>query len=151
VTFFFPLWSSTFFILLQIKRHVDSSFLGSSLSSHRQSYIGLVFSSHFIDLIINKNKRHHWCAPQSGHVSIHNKQVTRNVQNSALSSNLLWIDQTQSRSSPWQSTLLTVFMMILTVYFSPEESDQFRFLHATGLVALLVLFLVLFPPCSPQF
>jgi hypothetical protein len=34
--------------------HVDSSSLGSSLSSHRQSYIGLVFSSHFIDLMINK-------------------------------------------------------------------------------------------------
>ena len=29
-------------------RHVDSSSLGFSLSSHRQSYIGLVFSSHFI-------------------------------------------------------------------------------------------------------
>ncbi len=36
-------------------RHVDSSYLGSSLSSHRQSYIGLVFSSRFIDLIINKS------------------------------------------------------------------------------------------------
>jgi hypothetical protein len=36
-------------------RHVDSSSLGFSLSSHRQSYIGLVFRSHFIDLIINKN------------------------------------------------------------------------------------------------
>ncbi len=34
-------------------RHVDSSSLGSSLSSHRQSYIGLVFSSHIIDLIMN--------------------------------------------------------------------------------------------------
>jgi hypothetical protein len=33
--------------------HVDSSFLGSSLSSHRQSYIGLVFRSFFIDSIIN--------------------------------------------------------------------------------------------------
>ncbi len=33
--------------------HVISSYLGSSLSSHRQSYIGLVFSSRFIDLIIN--------------------------------------------------------------------------------------------------
>ncbi len=32
-------------------RHVDSSSLGFSLSSHRQSYIGLVFSSRFIDLI----------------------------------------------------------------------------------------------------
>jgi hypothetical protein len=30
-------------------RHVDSSFLGFSLSSHRQSYIGLVFNSRFID------------------------------------------------------------------------------------------------------
>jgi hypothetical protein len=30
-----------------------SSSLGSSLSSHRQSYIGLVFNSRFIDLIIN--------------------------------------------------------------------------------------------------
>jgi hypothetical protein len=35
------------------ERHVDSSSLGSSLSSHRQSYIGLVFSSRLIDLIIN--------------------------------------------------------------------------------------------------
>ncbi len=34
--------------------HVDSSSLGFSLSSHRQSYIGLVFSSRFIDLIINE-------------------------------------------------------------------------------------------------
>jgi hypothetical protein len=34
-------------------RHVDLSSLGSSLSSHRQSYIGLVFRSRFIDLIIN--------------------------------------------------------------------------------------------------
>jgi hypothetical protein len=34
-------------------RHVDSSSLGSSLSSHRQSYIGLVFTSRVIDLIIN--------------------------------------------------------------------------------------------------
>jgi hypothetical protein len=31
------------------ERHVDSSSLGFSLSSHRQSYIGLVFSSRFID------------------------------------------------------------------------------------------------------
>jgi hypothetical protein len=30
-------------------RHVDSSYLGFSLSSHRQSYIDLVFSSRFID------------------------------------------------------------------------------------------------------
>jgi hypothetical protein len=30
-------------------RHVDSSSLGFSLSSHRQSYIGLVFRSRFID------------------------------------------------------------------------------------------------------
>jgi hypothetical protein len=30
-------------------RHVDSSPLGFSLSSHRHSYIGLVFSSRFID------------------------------------------------------------------------------------------------------
>ncbi len=36
-------------------RHVDSSCLGSSLSSHRQLYIGLVFTSRFIDLIININ------------------------------------------------------------------------------------------------
>jgi hypothetical protein len=36
-------------------RHVYSSSLGFSLSSHRQSYIGLVFSSRFIDLIINKS------------------------------------------------------------------------------------------------
>jgi hypothetical protein len=36
-------------------RHVNSSYLGSShsLSSHRQSYIGLVFISRYIDLIIN--------------------------------------------------------------------------------------------------
>jgi hypothetical protein len=31
-------------------RRVDSSALVFSLSSHRHSYIGLVFSSHFIDL-----------------------------------------------------------------------------------------------------
>ncbi len=36
------------------ERNVNSSYLGSSLSSHRQSYIGLVFNSRFIDLIINK-------------------------------------------------------------------------------------------------
>jgi hypothetical protein len=30
-------------------RYVDSSSLGFSLSSHRQSYIGLVFTSPFID------------------------------------------------------------------------------------------------------
>jgi hypothetical protein len=35
-------------------RNVDSSSLGFSLSSYRQLYIGLVCSSHFIDLIINK-------------------------------------------------------------------------------------------------
>ncbi len=38
-------------------RHVNSSYLGSSLSSRRQSYIGLVFSSRFIDLIKKKNPR----------------------------------------------------------------------------------------------
>jgi hypothetical protein len=37
-------------------RYLNSSYLGSSLSSHRQSYIGLIFSSRFIDLIINKKK-----------------------------------------------------------------------------------------------
>jgi hypothetical protein len=31
------------------ERHVDSSSLGFSLSSHRQSYIGLDFNSRFID------------------------------------------------------------------------------------------------------
>jgi hypothetical protein len=36
-------------------RYVDSSSLGFSLSSYRQSHIGLVISSRFI-LIINKNK-----------------------------------------------------------------------------------------------
>ena len=36
--------------------HVNSSYVGSSLLSHRQSYIGLVFNSHFIDLIINNKK-----------------------------------------------------------------------------------------------
>jgi hypothetical protein len=35
-------------------RHVDSSSLGSSLSSHRQSYVGLVCGSGFFDLTINK-------------------------------------------------------------------------------------------------
>jgi hypothetical protein len=39
-------------------RHVDSSSLGFSLSSHRQSYIGLVFRSRFIDLIINTRYTH---------------------------------------------------------------------------------------------
>jgi hypothetical protein len=38
-------------------RHVNSSYLGSSRSSHRQSYIGLVFSSRFIHLIINRLRR----------------------------------------------------------------------------------------------
>jgi hypothetical protein len=39
-------------------RHVGSSSLGFSLSSHRQSYIGLVFSSRFYRLIIKiKNKK----------------------------------------------------------------------------------------------
>jgi hypothetical protein len=33
--------------------HVDSSSLGFSLSSHRQSYIGLVFSSRVIDSLTN--------------------------------------------------------------------------------------------------
>ncbi len=32
-------------------RHVDSTSLGFSLSSHRQSYIGLVFSSRVIDVV----------------------------------------------------------------------------------------------------
>ncbi len=42
-------------------RHVDSSSLGFSLSSHRQSYIGLVFRSRFIDLIINKLNCRQFC------------------------------------------------------------------------------------------
>jgi hypothetical protein len=34
-------------------RNVNSSYLGDSLSSYRQSYIGLVFNSRVIDLMIN--------------------------------------------------------------------------------------------------
>jgi hypothetical protein len=64
VAFFLPFGLRPFFILLQINTHldleqlalnpvyprrVDSSTLVFSFSSDRHSYIGLVFSSHFID------------------------------------------------------------------------------------------------------
>ncbi len=58
LTFFFSLWTSPFFILLKINKHelpvtvrrVDPLSLVFCLSSHRQSYIGLLYSSRFIDL-----------------------------------------------------------------------------------------------------
>ncbi len=58
-SFFFQKWWKNNRFLEQpsvYARHVDSPSLGFSLSSHRQLYIGLVFSSRFIDLIINKKR-----------------------------------------------------------------------------------------------
>jgi hypothetical protein len=43
------LLTSSLSLGVPVPRHVDSSDLGFSLSSHRHSYIGLVFSSLFID------------------------------------------------------------------------------------------------------
>jgi hypothetical protein len=47
--FFFPLVSSLFCREPSVVRHVDSSTLAFSLSSHRPSFISLFFSSRFLD------------------------------------------------------------------------------------------------------
>jgi hypothetical protein len=56
VPFFFPLRTCALVSLAQVHaRRVDPSALVFSLSSHRHSYLGLLFSSRFMVSIINNN------------------------------------------------------------------------------------------------